>query len=596
MIFLGTFGLRGGGSSGRIAATYLLPDSGTLRTFMSDGRTTDTPVAAYGDTIPDLVRLIWGSGTLKATADSPLAPLRSALEALGAGPGSDYIVAPGWFAMNETRDATGADFGPVGAHAIDLSGLDLSGVNFRGADFRGAKLQGCSFRYTVLTEAQFDGDALHGVDCSHATIANTVINGMDLGGTDFTGATFSRGGFVECNLGGAKFDRAVFTDWNFIGRGLLISTSFREARGTTSFTDCVMMNCDFTGARLPNVEFKSLTLTGARFNGAVLNGSRWRDCEFKNVDFGGATLAGADFTGASLTAGNVKPNPPKFGSSPATRTRFNNATLHTAFLGLDWSYCDFTNAKIDFAADFQGRELNAAFAVLPRVNFAGKVLREANFQSAVLHGASFANCDLDSAVFTDALLNRSGEWTGADFTSARLGLADFSRADLTGVTLTSAFLKGAKFRNTLMQLTDFANAFLAEVDFTAIRDRRMSGVSFVNACLVSAVFRETAFSSYDAKASNFSKSILLGADFTGASLADSILSNAKLSSAGGTIVAILPPRGASTEPKRMTLTYKATVLPPALTGPQTRCPDGNSGPCDARRLDTGTPPKEWLQP
>jgi uncharacterized protein YjbI with pentapeptide repeats len=595
VIFFGTLGLRDATSSLKLAAFYLLPDTATLRAFMPDGVTHDVPLGEYLS--PDLTRVIWGSGTLTATADSPVAPLRAALEALGASADA-VVIAPGWFTMAETRDAAGADFGPVGLHAIDLSGLDLSGVNFRGADFRGAKLQGCAFRDTVLTEAKFDRDALKGADCSHMTIASAVINGMDFTGTNFTGAIFTRGGFVNCIFSGTKFDRAIFTTFGFVadpGVPGLTDVSFREARGTTDFY-CSLTNCDFTGARLPYVHFSKLTLTAARFNGAVLNGSRWRDCTFKDVDFGGATLAEADFTGATLVAGTVKPNPPKFGSSAATRTRFNNAKVHSAFLGLDWSYCDFTGATIDFAADFNGGQLKAAFAVLPKVNFAGKILREANFQSAVLHGASFANCDLDSAVFTDALLNRSGDWTGADFASARLGLADFARTDLTGVTFTSAFLKGAKFRNTLMQQTDFSNAFLAEVDFTAIRDRRMAGVSFVNACLVSAAFRETAITSYDAKAPNFSKAILLGADFTGASLADSILSNAKLSSGAGTIVAILPARGASTEPKRMTLTYKATVLPPALTGPQTRCPDGNSGPCDARRLDTGTPPQEWVQP
>ncbi|HEX8616054.1 MAG TPA: pentapeptide repeat-containing protein, partial [Thermoanaerobaculia bacterium] len=193
MIFVGTLGLRDATSSRKIAACYLLPDTGTLRAFMEGGDMIDVPLGTYLESLPDLTRLIWGSGTLTATADSPVAPLRAALEALGASADAGILIAPGWFTLAETRDAAGADFGPVGPHAIDLSGLDLSGVNFRGADLRGAKLQGCAFRYTVFTEAQFDRDALKGADCSHMTIASAVINGMDFTGTNFTGAIFTRG-------------------------------------------------------------------------------------------------------------------------------------------------------------------------------------------------------------------------------------------------------------------------------------------------------------------------------------------------------------------------------------------------------------------
>jgi len=412
---------------------------------------------------------------------------------------------------------------------------------------------------------------------------------------DGAGANFTYLGSHHIELSGWDFSRVNFKNADF-RETTLTDVKFGNVEGAR-FEGAELRNVDATGANLSKANFAGATIIGGSFAGANLTGAVFGGASpttfRENVDFTGANLELADFTGTSLMPGEVTMVRPRFGTSVDRRTILARSRVHTGFLGRDWSCLDCANATIVFDPAFNSSGLVANFAILTAVNFAGRSLTGAQFKSAVLHGAHFANCDLDDATFQGALLGASNAGgTAADFSGARLGLANFSDADLSGVGFSGASLKGAKFTNALLLTTDFSNAFVADADFIAIRDRRMQGVSFNNACLVSASFRGTNVTRGDSgRPTTFANALLLGADFTSATLAEATLTNAKLASQPGTITAIL-----AHPPETIVMRYEATQLAPEATGPHTRCPDGAGGPCTRERLITPDVPATWRQP
>jgi uncharacterized protein YjbI with pentapeptide repeats len=438
-------------------------------------------------------------------------------------------------------DGGNGDFTPVGRHVIDFSGVDFSRVRFERADFRGAKLTGARFANATLVECRFDPAGLSGLDCS--------------------GAHFSKCDFTGFNLTGTNFSGVRGTDLTFRGATLT----------DCDFRDATMIEANFAEAKISGGSFAGANLTKAVFGGD-------QPATFSaNVDFAGADLALADFSRTSLLAGEVKSARPKFGNSVDRRTKLAGARVHAGFLGRDWSYLDCTDATIELEV-FDGKDLVATFLILPAANFAGKSLAGAQFHFAILPGARFGNCDLQRASFRGAVLGAS------DFSGADLGLADFGEADLSGAGFSGAYLKGAKFTRSLLLMTDFSNAFAAQADFTAIRDRRMQGVSFNHSCLVSASFHNVEIVAGPDRRSTFTGACLLGTNFSGAKLTDVTLTNAKLASKAGTIKVILEPRARDGE-----LRYEPTQLSPDITGPSTLCPDGRPGRCTNEQLITDVP-------
>jgi uncharacterized protein YjbI with pentapeptide repeats len=337
----------------------------------------------------------------------------------------------------------------------------------------------------------------------------------------------------------------------------------------------------FSGATIDGVSFAEASLAGATFTGAT-------PAAFSNnVDFGGADVQLADFSQTSLVSGKVKANRPKFGTTVDTRTKLAGANIDTSLLGNDWSYLNCEGATFIFAAGF-GVDFKANFAILSRCNFSGKKLVKAEFKSALLQGASFGKCNLDGAKFHQAILSSSAGITSADFTGSILTLADFQDADLTGVSFASTNLQQAVFTNSLLVQTDFSNAYAPQVDFEKIRDRQMQGVSFVGACLVSAKFKETMLSA-SGRPPSFAGALLMGTEFKSASLADAVLTDAKLSRAPGKLKVTL--KSLDTDE----LNYQATELPPSITGRATKCPNGSPGPCTVESLTTDVP-TDWTQP
>lgn len=587
MICLGKWGIRAkdGPPSGPLFVLYASSSYRELFFGLGDGRVVPWPRTVNGPVsgidLEELARAAAGE-ILPGGIDIPI-PVPYAR---ASGP---LQLDPGWIPADGNDD-----FSPLGKHSLDLSQSDYSGMRFGKASFREANLAGTKF-----AKATFDGGS---------------FSKVDLTGADFSGAVL-HATFEDCTGSNTSFKGAVLAKTRI--QATLTNATFSGALGAADFAGSTLTRCDFTDAVIPGTSFSGATLRGgtykavlslAAFPGATLDGVSFaganlagatftgaQPATFSNdVDFGGAEVQQADFSNTTFTAGRVKASRPRFGTTAGTRTKLAGATIDTALLGNDWSYLDCAGATLQFDAGF-GVGLKANFAILDRCNFSAKKLYKAEFKSASLHGAGFGNCDLDTAQFQQAVLGTSSSGiTAADFTGSQLTLADFTDADLTGVSFASTNLQQAKFTNSLLMQTDFTNAYAPQVDFENIRDRQMQGVSFAGACLVNALFKETTISAASGKPPSFAGALLMGTQFKGASLADAVLTNAKLSKVAGKLEVTLKPlpgEVADTDE----LSYGATDLPPSITGSATKCPDGSSGPCTVPSLTTSVP-TEWTQP
>lgn len=284
-------------------------------------------------------------------------------------------------------DLTGADLS-----GLDLSGLDLQGALMESANLTGTVLAGADLRDAVLAHATLQSTQLAGArldranlgaaqvvrsDFSQASLAGTVfqkarlqesrlcaarLDGVrlenatlvavdfsqarcdallvflrhDLRGCSFAGAQLAQTTFVECTLDGADFTGAVLTKSAFVTvratgavfRGLRIQSGcFAQ--------ECVLQDCDFSGAVLPNISFRGAQLGGARFVGAQLSGADFSECELARADFAQAQLAGSRFVRARLHEARM------------ASSNLMNAVLQHARL----SRTDFSHANL-FQSDF----------------------------------------------------------------------------------------------------------------------------------------------------------------------------------------------------------------------------------------------------
>ncbi|MFK8113902.1 MAG: pentapeptide repeat-containing protein, partial [Rubripirellula sp.] len=201
--------------------------------------------------------------------------------------------------------------------------VDLSGKRFRGVDFsdtwlRGCDLDGTDFRKAnlkgivlpAMCDAKFDGANLQ--ECSPAGWTDCSFKKADLSdgsfyyyrgyfeGNDFTDATMLRMG-----SDGTQLSHSIFKNAN-LSEAVLPRI---EA-----------VNCDFTGAKMMDANFRESDFSKSKFCRADLSGSAFSESNFKGADLRkavlrhadlescdltGAKLDGADFTGAMLLGAKI---------------------------------------------------------------------------------------------------------------------------------------------------------------------------------------------------------------------------------------------------------------------------------------------------
>jgi uncharacterized protein YjbI with pentapeptide repeats len=489
---------------------------------------------------------------------------------------------PGISSIRQNRGCNDVVFRKIAGADVALAGFDFSGMSFRNVDFTGASIANTTFLRTRFDNCRFGSTQLTGHRLDGANLRDQRFENLDFTGTNFDGADLGQAMFTNCTMNGAilknaKIDKTAFWTCSCTG------THFENAKGSmigfingnlddAKFDDADIDGWFFPGVKMTNTSFKNAKLTNAVFSQFGESGP---PPTISNIDLDNADLSGADFTDVSLLTTIRHARLPRLGKSATSRTRLVRARFKLSLLGTDASYIDATDATITFdvAAATGITEFKAVHALFPtRMPFAGFKLSRADFSHARLPEARFGNATLRNAKFNGAHLD------GADFTSAKLDGVEFNDAVVTAVNFTSAWLYGAKFERTTLANANFSTAMLAEVNFAALEGRSLAAVNFSNACLAQADFTSVKAARQGTVQTSFSNACLAGTIFTGANLADVLLTNAQVSTAKGMLVVEVPDRD------KKEIHYDPTLIAPSITGPQTTCPDGNSGPCTIERL------------
>ena len=205
-----------------------------------------------------------------------------------------------------------------------------------------------------------------------------------------------------------------------------------------SFLD--LAGLDFKAAQLQDSNLYGSDLTAASLKGANLEGAKLDRAVVARTDFSGANLKGATLLSVTAHA-TLEPNAadaPKFENADLTGAHiaarldganFRNANLSGARLGqLIATWGSWRPRAILNGADFSGAKLGKS-------DLSKAVLQFTRFVGADLSGANLANCDLTKA-----------DLSSANFTGADISGADFDGAILTGATGldTAAGLSAAK--------------------------------------------------------------------------------------------------------------------------------------------------------
>jgi uncharacterized protein YjbI with pentapeptide repeats len=441
----------------------------------------------------------------------------------------------------------------------DFTWLDLSGEDCGsyppGSIFANSDLSGVLFSDGVLTGASFRGVF---------SLTGAIFISTQLDGVDFTG--------VDCT--GVDFEGAVFS-------GPAGPANVTGAILGTDFTGAVCRGVDFsTAASVQNANFTGADLTLANFTGLDLTG----------VTFSEANLTGTIFSKADLTSAIFFDTPAQFSHDPNTPTDLSGATVPFALLGLDWTNLELAGVIIpDLPFPLVG--LQASGADLTSFSAPGQTIESASFAGATLRGANFSGANLLLCDFTSAICNGSGDLPATSFDNANLMDANFGSAILSGTFFTYALLWGANasVAGATVIGTDFANAYLADLDFSGIADHQLTGSTFAGACLVNADFSGASLLSID-----LSGAALQGAKFAGAQLAGAQLSGSAVALRGGTVQIALtnpPSTGFPTS-----IDYPPTTLPASATDPSTICPSRANGPCIGPKLESpASPMHTWRQ-
>jgi uncharacterized protein YjbI with pentapeptide repeats len=324
------------------------------------------------------------------------------------------------------------------AHA-NLDGLNLANRNLAEADFAGASLVGATMCGSNLERA-----SLYCADLRDCNMQSARLTRADLRGASFKGARLSYAVLDDADLRTATMmlvgaDAITFADRE------------RTAKGGSGV--------DFSNCSLKNASFGSAKLDGANFTGALLQGACFRAAKLTNVTFKDAVLTGVNLKELAVPpealADCVKD------VSPEAASRFDELKArleaHQEWIASGGSRGAPANFDGEDLRPLQrllvGRPLtglSARRAVAIGIDFSGSQLQAAKFDGADFRDANFSNADL----------------RGISMRGTRLAHAKFDKADLSRLTLT----------NGTPIFSDLAEAGVTGEQFlTAILDEDLSG-------------------------------------------------------------------------------------------------------------------------
>jgi uncharacterized protein YjbI with pentapeptide repeats len=208
-------------------------------------------------------------------------------------------------------------------------------------------------------------------------------------------------------------------------------------------------------------------------------------CEFPHgVDLAGADLTGASFEGATLPHANLQ------------RANLTDANLR----GVDFTFANLSgahlhDANLSYTTVVEGdlRGIEAASA-----NMQGILCDRANLDTARLSGTSMVKAACFEASFRDTYLNMvdfaSADLRRTSFQNAHLMQSSLVHALLDEASLNGAYMQSADLRSTFLTHADLTEAFLVKANFEGAF-LRFANLERANAC--EAIFRFAEGLSFD---------------------------------------------------------------------------------------------------
>jgi uncharacterized protein YjbI with pentapeptide repeats len=395
-----------------------------------------------------------------------------------------YIIGP-------TANLTGANLKSARVSGIDLSGATLDRVASGGISLAPAAVPAG----WIFLGGYFIGPT---ADLTNAYLHNRDLSGVNLDFVNFTGADL-----FNVSLAGKDLSRATLTGvksgaiWGEPS-SLPARWAFRDGflvGPTANFTNVYADRPDFSNTDLVGSTFSRMNLTGANLSGADLSNSTWSQTNIQGANLTGATLTGVTSTTLSGSA-IFSPEWTNIGGMfIGPGANLTGATL------LDF---DLSGVNLDGA--------NLTGANIQRVKSGSIVGTPTALPSSwrLLNGYLIGpSADLRNADLTGLDLRwvavESMQISGANFTNARVGNADFRTSDLSGVLFKNTDLVGMRCTFCNLDSMDFSGADL-------------TSASLYKATFVGSNLTETNFTNATLDSASVKSAALTGGNFTGANL------------------------------------------------------------------------------
>ncbi len=187
------------------------------------------------------------------------------------------------------RDLSGLNLADLDFHEADLSYCNLFGADLSGANLRGANLSYATLDRATLIKADFSNATL----VSASIRRPNVFSDMNLHPSDLPLFRYSN---LARSRVAARLDGADFTEANLANADFVVW----EERNLGGPPVGGLQRCNFTAARMTDINVRGLSLSRAILRDADLSGADLRDTDLSHVDFEGATLANAQLDGAKM--------------------------------------------------------------------------------------------------------------------------------------------------------------------------------------------------------------------------------------------------------------------------------------------------------
>ena len=355
----------------------------------------------------------------------------------------------------------------------DLRGMDLGLGNFNNTDFSGAKLKNSEFFHSDFIRANLSFLDLRRTYLEKADFESALMTGVDLRGVHLSKVSLKFSTLIYAKLGKVAITDSELFRTNFSNSNMESAWLPDNRIRQCNFSNVTLTNSSFSREeKLCDNTFNCAKISNVGFNEVILTGSRFIGCELKNIDFHGADLSQVDFQLAKLT--NVD-----FSSAKLERTKFIeakgipilhdesgtkiNITFENAFLkdvnfkGALISNCSFTRSQID--------HVNFNNVKMDHSNFSYANIKESCLSNSDFSFSTFAYSKVELSNAVNSIFSNTSFFTAdlafSDYTNSNFLKSDFSFANLTQSALTNSILNDSEFRGAVLLETNIDNAFFS---------------------------------------------------------------------------------------------------------------------------------------